>query len=82
MRLEDGPERDLYDAFWQTDAFDSLAESISSLRPVVDNFFDKVMVNAPDPADRARRLTLLHKLLAKFSMIADFSEIVTSGEQK
>jgi glycyl-tRNA synthetase beta chain len=80
--LEAGPERDLYDASWHAVAFDSLAESIASLRPFVDRFFDNVMVNVPDQAVRANRLTLLHNLLSKFSTIADFSEIVTSGEQK
>jgi glycyl-tRNA synthetase beta chain len=36
-------------------------------------------VNAPDPAVRQNRLTLLHLLLAEFSTIADFSEIVTNS---
>ncbi len=57
-------------------------EAIASLRPHVDRFFDKVLVNAPDPQIRENRLTLLDKLLNEFSTIADFSEIVTSGEQK
>jgi glycyl-tRNA synthetase beta chain len=48
----------------------------------VDLFFDKVLVNAPDPNIRANRLTLLSKLLSEFSTIADFSEIVTAGDQK
>jgi glycyl-tRNA synthetase beta chain len=78
--LEDGPERELYDAFWNQD-FGGL-EGIATLRPVVDRFFDKVMVNVPDEKIRANRLTLLHNLLLKFSTIADFSEIVTSGDQK
>jgi len=52
-------------------------ESIASLRPKVDLFFDKVLVNAPDAKIRQNRLTLLHTLLAEFSTIADFSEIVT-----
>ncbi len=56
--------------------------AISAFRPSVDLFFDKVLVNAPDPAVRANRLTLLNKLFTEFSTIADFSEIVTSGEQK
>ncbi len=78
--LEEGPERELYDAFWNED-FGGL-EGIAMLRPVVDRFFDKVMVNVPDEKIRANRLTLLHNLLLKFSTIADFSEIVTSGDQK
>jgi glycyl-tRNA synthetase beta chain len=78
--LEAGPEKELYDAFSDKD-FSNL-EGIAQLRPVVDRFFDKIMVNVPDEKIRANRLTLLHNLLNKFSTIADFSEIVTSGDQK
>lgn len=78
--LEDGPEKELYDAFWDK-AFGPL-EGIAVIRPVVDRFFDNIMVNVPDEKIRANRLTLLHTLLKKFSTIADFSEIVTSGDQK
>ena len=80
--LEDGPEQDLYNAYCQVGMFDSLADSIASLRPQLDRFFDKVMVNVPDAGVRTNRLTLLHKLLSKVSTVADFSEIVTSGDQK
>jgi glycyl-tRNA synthetase beta chain len=48
----------------------------------VDRFFDKVLVNAPDAGVRTNRLSLLHHLLTEFSTIADFSELVTSGEAK
>jgi glycyl-tRNA synthetase beta chain len=54
-------------------------EQIATLRPVVDAFFDAVMVMAPDPAVRANRLALLAKVLGDFSGIADFSEIVVQG---
>ena len=37
------------------------------LRPKVDLFFDKVLVNAPDPNIRRNRLALLHNLLTEFS---------------
>jgi glycyl-tRNA synthetase beta chain len=57
-------------------------EQIASLRPAIDRFFDKVLVNAPDPKVRVNRLELLSDILLSFSIIADFSEIVTSGEQK
>jgi glycyl-tRNA synthetase beta chain len=53
-------------------------ESIASLRPKVDLGLDEVRVNAPDAKIRQNRLTLLHTLLAEFSTIADFSEIVTN----
>jgi glycyl-tRNA synthetase beta chain len=52
---------------------------MSRLRPVVDAFFDKVMVMVEDERLRANRLALLQKLLNDFSTIADFSEIVTQG---
>jgi glycyl-tRNA synthetase beta chain len=54
--------------------------AISSLRPRVDKFFDKVMVMVDDDAVRANRLALLQNLLREFSTIADFSEIVTEGK--
>jgi glycyl-tRNA synthetase beta chain len=54
-------------------------EQIATLRPQVDAFFDGVMVMAPDEAVRANRLALLERVLADFSGIADFSEIVVAG---
>ena len=53
--------------------------SIARLRPAIDAFFDKVLVNAPDERVRNNRLALLHHLRSQFSRIADFSEIVTSN---
>jgi len=55
---------------------------VSKLRPVVDKFFDKVMVMVDDEKVRANRLALLQTLLKEFSTIADFSEIVTEGSKE
>ena len=57
-------------------------EAIASLRPVVDRFFDTILVMAPEENLRQNRLTLLQSLLNEFSTIADFSEIVTAEEKK
>ena len=76
--LEAGPERELYDAVRAT-AGQPIESKIASLRPKVDLFFDKVLVNAPDPAVRTNRLELLQRLLKEFERIADFSEIVTQS---
>uniref|UniRef100_Q01QF4 Glycine--tRNA ligase beta subunit n=1 Tax=Solibacter usitatus (strain Ellin6076) TaxID=234267 RepID=Q01QF4_SOLUE len=76
--LEDGPERELYTEFRGIQA-QPIESVISRLRPRVDLFFDKVLVNAPDPVVRQNRLTLLSTLLAEFSTMADFSEIVTNS---
>ncbi|HUZ94309.1 MAG TPA: glycine--tRNA ligase subunit beta [Edaphobacter sp.] len=54
-------------------------ESIATLRPQVDAFFDGVMVMAPETEVRANRLALLTQVQGDFSGIADFSEIVTAG---
>jgi glycyl-tRNA synthetase beta chain len=84
--IEEGAEAALYQA--TTEATARLAtltwrekvQALASMRPYIDHFFDKVMVNVPDPALRQNRLTLLHTMLAEFSTIADFSEIVTSSQ--
>ena len=78
---DEGFPRDLYSEIQRT-AGQPLELRIASLRPRVDLFFDKVLVNAPDPAIRRNRLALLHSLLQEFSMIADFSEIVTERETR
>ncbi len=49
---------------------------IAGMRPVVDAFFDRVMVMAPEPEIRANRLALVGRTVQDFSRIADFSEIV------
>jgi len=51
---------------------------IATLRPIVDTFFDKVMVLDPDETLRGAHLALINEVLSNFSTIADFSEIVTS----
>ena len=76
--LQDGPERDLYDEYRRI-AGQPIESVVSQLRPKVDLFFDKVLVNAPDDDIRRNRLTLLGTLLLEFSNIADFSEIVTTS---
>jgi glycyl-tRNA synthetase beta chain len=76
--LEPGPELELYEEFTKI-AGQPIESVTSKLRPRVDLFFDKVLVNAPDATVRQNRLTLLHTLLAEFSTMADFSEIVTNS---
>ena len=55
-------------------------EVIAGLRPVVDRFFDGVMVMADREEVRKNRLALLANLLGEFTTIADFSEI--GGEER
>ena len=83
--LEAGPETGLHEEFQRVSSairgstdYRAALETIASMRPKVDLFFDKVLVNAPDPQVRENRLTLLHKLFTEFTSIADFSEIVVT----
>ncbi|QCR34605.1 glycine--tRNA ligase subunit beta [Nissabacter sp. SGAir0207] len=46
---------------------------LAQLREAVDNFFEKVMVNADDQEVRINRLTLLSKLRELFLQVADIS---------
>ncbi|MFZ3264796.1 MAG: glycine--tRNA ligase subunit beta [Terriglobales bacterium] len=60
--------------------YDEALREIAEMRPLIDNFFDTVMVMVDDDTLRANRLALLQTLLKEFSTIADFSEIVTEGK--
>ena len=84
--VEAGPEAQLFAEFQRAKEaargqqdYRAALETIASIRPAVDLFFDKVLVNAPDQSIRHNRLTLLDTLLAEFSTIADFSEIATNS---
>jgi glycyl-tRNA synthetase beta chain len=63
----------------QRHAYREALEVIATIRPVVDAFFEQVMVMDPDPEIRRQRLTILATVVFSFSSIADFSEIVTVG---
>jgi glycyl-tRNA synthetase beta chain len=59
----------------QAGRYGEALQEIAALRPAVDEFFEKVMVNAEQEDVRKNRLTLLLGLLGEFSTIADFSEL-------
>jgi glycyl-tRNA synthetase beta chain len=48
---------------------------LAGLRPMVDEFFDKVMVMAEDAALRSNRLALLNRLGNLFLNVADISRL-------
>jgi glycyl-tRNA synthetase beta chain len=49
--------------------------ALATLRAPVDAFFEAVLVNDPDAAIRANRLTLLSRLRDTMRMVADFSKV-------
>ncbi|HET9742219.1 MAG TPA: glycine--tRNA ligase subunit beta [Terriglobales bacterium] len=68
--------RELVDSLRRSSRDQEALAHIASLRPIVDAFFDKVMVMVDDEKLRANRLALLGTMQRSFSTIADFSEIV------
>lgn len=85
--FEDPSEAALWAAFAEVAArvkgkgYAEVLAGMATLRPAVDLFFEKVLVNAPDLAVRANRLTLLFSLKTEFSGIAEFSEIVPKTQE-
>jgi len=49
--------------------------ALATTRPVVDRFFDDVMVMAEDPAIRANRLALLAGVARTMNRVADISRL-------
>ena len=63
------------DATSLEEAYVSANTSIAEIRPVVDDFFDEVMVMAEDAALRKNRLALMAGVGELFSANADFTKI-------
>ncbi len=59
----------------EVEDFADAMRALAKLRAPVDAFFDKVLVNAPEPDVRANRLRLLNKIRQVTLAVADFSRI-------
>jgi glycyl-tRNA synthetase beta chain len=55
--------------------YDAALTLLASLRPMIDAFFNDVMVNDPDAALRANRLALVNRVRTLFSGVADLSRL-------
>jgi glycyl-tRNA synthetase beta chain len=55
--------------------FTGAMAALASLRKPIDDFFDHVTVNDPDPAKRERRLNLLMRFRDAVNQVADFSKV-------
>jgi glycyl-tRNA synthetase beta chain len=55
--------------------FEGAMAALATLRAPIDAFFEGVMVNDPDPAKRAFRLSLLARFRDAVCRVADFSKI-------
>ena len=60
--------------------YQSALDELATLRGPVDAFFDGVMVNAEDPAERLNRLRLLDSLRTLFTQVADLALLSSAAE--
>ena len=65
----------VWEKLWLDQDFAGLFELLLELRPVVDEFFDHVMVMCEDKDLRLNRLNLLFALTSRLSKLADFSAL-------
>ena len=72
-------ERSQVEASIKAGEYDRALEALVRLKPVVDDFFAAVMVNADDQAVRSNRLSLLKDVDDLFMSFADLSQIVVQG---
>ena len=64
-----------FDALWNQENYADLFAVILEVRPVVDAFFENVMVMCDDEAIRANRLNLLFAVVDRIAKLADFSAL-------
>ena len=84
-RLAPGAEADLAAAFERLDPlvranleqgdFAAALKSLATTKPIVDRYFDEVMVMADDAVVRANRLALLARVAATMNRVADLSKL-------
>jgi glycyl-tRNA synthetase beta chain len=84
-RFADGAERDLHAAFerlapdvdtrCERGDYTGALKVLASAKPVVDRFFDDVMVMTDDAAIRANRLSLLAGVARTMNRVADLSKL-------
>ncbi len=65
------------DKAWAEGDYTANLQALAALKEPVDAFFDKVMVNAEDPALKANRLGLLATLHTAMNRVADLSKLAS-----
>jgi glycyl-tRNA synthetase beta chain len=87
--LREQADFDLYDALVAAEGaandrivrgdFEGGLKTLASVKPHLDQFFDKVMVMVEDEGLKKQRIALLNKLVRAFGRVADLSEIQASA---
>lgn len=60
----------------ENSSYQEILEKLQELTPLVDVFFDNVLVMDKDETIKNNRLSLLHEAASKYKALADFSKIV------
>jgi len=71
-------ERELFNAYEKTLVFKNVEaklENLFALKPYIDEFFEKVMINVDDAAIRNNRQALIYAIYKEFLKIADIKEL-------
>jgi len=84
-QLADGAERDLFLTFqklgpqvaadYENGDFDGALRALAAAKPIVDRYFDDVMVMTEDATLRANRLALLRDVAVTMNRVADISKL-------
>ncbi len=73
-------EKALFEAFLEVknrdiSSYESKLDALFALKPLIDNFFDNVMVNVDDISVKTNRQSLIASIYQEFKAIADIKEI-------
>ena len=63
------------EADFENGDFTAALRALATTKPVVDRYFDDVMVMVDDPVIRANRLALLRSVAATMNRVADISKL-------
>ncbi len=77
-KFEQGEEKALYEAFKSVDLHAEpavLLEALFALKPQIDAFFDKVMINVADEGLKNNRQALVYGIYKAFLSVADIKEL-------
>jgi glycyl-tRNA synthetase beta chain len=84
--FEDVHEKELFEVaqkispeinkYWKDGDYEKVFETLSSLKGIIDTFFDKVMVMVEDEKIRRNRLVLLNMIRNLYYQIADMSKMM------
>ena len=87
--LQDDAEKQLYARITEADPqcqqsiqdrdYAKLLTQLAALQPVIDTFFDDVLVMAEEPALRTNRLALLNQIGQNIYVVADLTKLVIAG---